>query len=54
MKASTAILVAVASGLVIAAAWFFRPRKRPLRITAQELGYRERTPEELAWSIFLI
>jgi DNA uptake protein ComE-like DNA-binding protein len=49
MKLSTAIIVGVAaSGLVVLAASRFRRTQRPSKITTADLGYQERSPEELA------
>jgi len=48
MKLSTAIVFGVAAaGLVIVAASRFRPKKRLIEITTEDLGYQERSPEEL-------
>jgi DNA uptake protein ComE-like DNA-binding protein len=49
MKLSTAIIVGVAaSGLLVLAAPWFRRKQRPSKITTADLGYQERSPEELA------
>ena len=49
MKLSTAIIVGVAAGgLVVLAASRFRPKQRLSKITAADLGYQERSPEQLA------
>src|SRR3979490_2069936 len=50
MKLSTAIVigVAAASGLLVIAASGFLRKRRPSKITTADLGYQERSPEELA------
>jgi hypothetical protein len=49
MKLSTAIAIgAAASGLLLVAAFRFRRNQRPSKITTADLGYQERSPEELA------
>jgi len=49
MKLSKVILIGTAAaGLVIAAAWRFGRKQRPLEITTEDLEYQEHSPEELA------
>src|SRR3979411_2463827 len=49
MKLSTAIIVGLAAGgLVVLAASRFHRKQRLSKITTADLGYQERSPEELA------
>ena len=49
MKLRKAIVIGVvASALLLAAASRFRRKQRLLEITTEDLGYQERSPEELA------
>ncbi len=48
MKWSTAILVGAAASVVVLFAASQLGRKRRLKITTQDLGYQEHSPEELA------
>ncbi len=48
MKLRTAILLGLASGIVSVVAWRLRRNQRTLRITTEDLGYRERTTQQLA------
>lgn len=48
MKLRTAILLGVASGVGFAIAWHLRRTQRPLRITSNDLRYREKSAQQLA------
>jgi DNA uptake protein ComE-like DNA-binding protein len=48
MKWSTAVLVGAAASVVLLVAASQLGRKRRLKITTQDLGYQEHSPEELA------
>jgi DNA uptake protein ComE-like DNA-binding protein len=48
MKWSTAVLVGAAASVVLLVAALRLGRKRQLKITTEDLGYQEHSPEELA------